>query len=57
MRLHDYALAFRRRQKRVSQAEAVKWAESRGLDVAALEAITPNAKPLTVRSVEEVDAL
>ncbi len=57
MRLHDYALAFRRRQKRFSQIDVTRWAETRGLDVAALEAIAPGAKPLTVRSVEEVDAL
>jgi len=61
MLAHDYALAFRRRQRRHTANEAERWASSRGLDVAALQEagakMTDTTKPLTVRTVADLDAL
>lgn len=61
MLVHDYALKFRRCSKRDGIERARRWATNRGLDVAALQlaadAMTDTTKPLTVRTVGDVDAL
>lgn len=61
MLLLDYALAFRRRQRRDTAADAERWAQSRGLDVATLQKLganmTDHTRPLTVPYVADVDAL
>jgi hypothetical protein len=61
MLMHDYALAFRRRQRRHTAADAERWAATRGLDVATLQEagakMTDTTRPLTVKAVSDVDAL
>ena len=58
---HDYALKFRRCSKRDGIERARNWAYSRGLDTDTLQSsadkMTDTTKPMTVKTVAEVDSL
>lgn len=60
MLAHDYALAFRRRVSK-DKAQAEAWAHRHGLNLdvlaAAASKLTDRTKPLTVRTVGDVDSL
>ena len=60
MLAHDYARAYRRKAK-ASVPSADAWAARHGLDVdvlkAAGEKMTDHTKPMTVRTVADVDSL